>query len=277
MSADLNKEIKRLSNLANYKNKSKQEIEKDAAVNLVVREFKNSPAFKCDVDADAETKKKIEDRLKEEQSSMLDRFKGYLNDFKIESSSDIDTLKSLVFVEMLEIRIQKLINEFSVAGTFPSDKVTQQLINLQNQKSSLKIKLGIDSTDEKKDDLTILEQAEERFQKHYEENMNEFDLTVPLICPKCNHEHIFHHLMRKRVKDFDTIKHPFFLGKWFVNVPVIRFVKEGILTKEQAAEILCNASDNEQSLQAFTVEYCSDMIDFCLEKWGEIFSVNKVN
>lgn len=272
MNPDLKKEIKRLSNLVNYKDKSFDELKSIASINLITKDFKNSPAFQYDGND-----KDVIKRLKEEQNLMLDRFKGYLNDYKIDKPSDLDTLKSLVFVEMLEIRIQKLINEFSFNGQFPSDKVTQQLISLQNQKASLKLKLGIDVKDEKKDELTVLEQWEDRALAWFEANENECDLTVPLICPKCNHEHVFHHLMRKRVKDFDIVKHPFYLGKWFVNVPVIKFVKEGILTKEQATEILCNASDNDQALQAFTVEYCSDMIDFCIENWGEITSVNKVS
>lgn len=269
MNPDLKKEIKRLSNLVNYKDKSFEELKSIASINLITKDFKNSPAFQYDGND-----KDVIKRLKEEQNLMLDRFKGYLNDYKIDKPSDLDTLKSLVFVEMLEIRIQKLINEFSFNGQFPSDKVTQQLISLQNQKASLKLKLGIDVKKEAQSELSKLEQLETRFKKYIEENRYEFTLDVPMICEKCNHEAKYNYLLRKRVKDFDAIKNPWYVGRFFFNYEIIKDAKDGKITKSDAWRYMSSCALGEDFKDtAFGKEYCEDYINWCIENWGLITSL----
>lgn len=270
MSLDIDNETKRLKNLRNYKDKSEDELREIAKINLIVKEFKNSPIFLYDGED-----KGIKKRLEDEKNIAIEKFKNYLTEYKIESASDIDTLKSLVFTEILELRVQRELNEASIKGQFPSPKTTENLLDLQNQKLSLKVKLGIDKTEVKDTELTQLEKLEKRFERYIEENRNEFTLDVPLICEKCNHEAKYSFLLRRRVKDFDAIKHPWFIGRWFFNLPIIKFVKEGVLTKDQAAEILSNASENIETQSAFSKQYCSDMIDYMIDHWAEIVNYRK--
>ena len=48
--------------------------------------------------------------------------------------------------------------------------------------------------------------------------------------------------MRKRVKDFDVLKHPFLSGRFLYNVEIIKDVEEEKITKEQAARYLKTSS-----------------------------------
>lgn len=77
-------------------------------------------------------------------------------------------------------------------------------------------------------------------------------------------------LLRRRVKNFDNIQHPWFAGRWFFNYQIILDVKEGKISKTQAWRYLCSASKGDTEKPAFSKEYCLDYIDYCLENWDEI-------
>lgn len=268
MSSDLEKEINRISNLKNYKSLNQDELQKIAKVNLKVKAFKDSAIFYYE---DQTTGKQHKNSIKEQELAE-EKFRDYITKYEFENPSDLDSLRSLIFLEILEFRFQSEINRCASENRNPADRLTAQLQDTQNQKSDLKIKLGIDKEEVTDNDLTVLKQLEKRFQTYIEENRHEFTLDVPLICEKCNHEAKYSFLLRKRVKDFDAIKHPFFAGRWFFNLPVIRFVKDGILTHEQAAEILSKASETPDIQSAFSKEYCTDYINYCLDHWAEITS-----
>lgn len=230
MDRDLNKEIKRISNLGYMKDKGPEFLEKQARINLQIREFKSNPIFSEEKD----------------QSIAEEKFKYYLNNFEIESLADIDTLKSLIFNEVLEYKIQQSINANFEKNFDPSDKLTKQLTDIQNQKLSLKVKLGIDLKEAKENELNKLEVLKKRFEKHINENRHEFTIACP--CGKLM-------LLRRRVKDFECFNHPWFSGRWYFNYEIMKDVKNKKISKEQAAK------------------YCKtsiDYIDYCLDHWSEI-------
>lgn len=254
MANDIEKEIKRLKNLKNYKSFSDEELSPIAHINLIKREFKSNPIF-----SDANEQKMAEDK-----------FRNYLENNEIENSSDIDTLKSLVFNEVFETRLQGELNKLDADGKYPPDKLIKSLVDVQNQKSSLKIKLGIDKKEEEKDDLSALQLLQKRVHKHIQENKNEFTLYLPWTCEKCGHKDIESYLIYKRVKDFKAIKHPWFVGRFLFNYELIKDVKDGKISKEDATRYLMCAGQGGRYKPQEDKEYCVDYINYCLENWAEI-------
>lgn len=251
--ADLNKEINRIKNLKNN-NFSESEILKIAKNNLRNREFKANPLF----------------NTPEEQKNAEEKFKNYLQNNIIESENDIDVLRSLVYNEVYEQRLQKQINDATCPDPenpdkklFFSDKLTNQLTSIQNQKLDLKTKLGIGLEQKNKNELTGLQILKKRFEAYINANKHEFTIASP------SGEML---LLRRRVKDFDCIKHPFFAGRWLFNYPLFQMVKNKEITKQQAIKILQGAGADVNSKPAFCDNYCEDYIDYCLKHLKEITS-----
>ena len=245
MDSDLNKELNRLKGLKGNKEKSVEEIQRQANVNIKVRQFRNNPLFT----------NSIENKLSE------DKFRAYLQTNELESMGEIDTLRSLIYNEIFELRIQKQLNKLHEEDKVPSDKLTKQLTDIQNQKLSVKVKLGISNEDEKKDELTGLQILKKRFKNYINAHRSEFSV----VCP---HGQIM--LLRKRVKNFDSMKHPFFAGRWLFNYEILKDVKDGKLTKQDAWRYLSCTSEGGNYKPAFDKEYCTDYIEYCLNHWAEI-------
>jgi hypothetical protein len=243
--SQLEQEIKRLKNLKNSKTMTDEQFARSARVNLHVRDFKASGMFD-DV---------------EEQKLAGEKFKSYLTNHELESSSELDTLKSLVFNEVFEVRLQKELNKLFKEKKYPPDRLTKQLTDIQNQKLELKVRLGIDSEKQEENELSGLQMLMKKFDKYVNAHRNEFTLTCP-------HGSLM--LVRKRVTDFDSMPHPWFAGRWFFNYEILKDVKDGKLSKEDAWRYLCCASQGGEYKPAFDKKYCTDYIDYCLEHWAEI-------
>ena len=267
MSAELNAEIKRLSNLKQNKDVSTDDLMPIAKLNLVMREFKSNPMFDTTTPDGAK-----------EQELADTRFKSYLESSELESTSDIDTLKSLIFNEILEKRIQKRLNDLAKEDKNPPEKLIKSLVDVQNQKNSIKIKLGIDSKEDEKDELSALQLLQKRVKKHILENKNEFTVWLPWTCEKCGHEDIESYLLYKQVKDFKTMKHSFFIGRYLANVEIIRDVKEGKITKEDAIRYLwCSGQGSHYKLPAADKKWCTDYISWLIENWTMLIDMLKKN
>ena len=143
----------------------------------------------------------------------------------------------LTYEEILLKRVRDDINAVSADenNKFISDKQIQSLHAIEDRVEQLKLKLGISKINEKKDDLTALEEMQEKFRIYQEFNRNEFELMVPQICKKCGHEDVSMYLLRRRVKDFDVLRHPALSGRWLWNHEIFKDLEEGKITKEQAA------------------------------------------
>jgi len=255
----LEREIARLSNLKQNKDKSPEELEPTARINIAVREFKGNPLF----DIESENGKK-EQKLAEE------RFHKYLYDNELESMSDLDTLRSLVFNEIFEQRIQTELNKLSSTGKYPPDKLIKSLVDVQNQKASLKVKLGIDKAEEEKDDLSALQLLEKRVQKHVNENKNEHTCWIPWTCKKCGEKDIESYLFYWKIKDFKAIKHPWYVGRFLFNYEIIKDVKDKKMTAEDATRYLMCAGQGGEYNPEEDKKYCTDYLKYCIENWTEI-------
>lgn len=246
----LEAEVKRLKNLKNYKDMTEDQFIRVAKVNLHVRAFKSLNMFD-----DSSDEGKKEQQLAEE------RFKSYLMNNELESDSELDTLRSLVYNEVFEVRLQKELNKLAKEQKYPPDRLTKQLTDIQTQKLDLKLRLGLDSEKKEESELSGLQILMKKFDRHANAHRNEFTITCP-------HGTLL--LVRKKVLDFDVMPHPWFAGRWFFNYPLFSKVKEGKISKEDAWEIMCGASQGADYKPAFSKKYCTDYIDYCLEHWAEI-------
>lgn len=242
---DVKKEINKLQKLVQYKDVSEALLEKQAQKNITLRELTSSGNF---ID---ETEKK--------QAKIC--FEKYIETNEFESFSDLSTLSMLVYNEILINRIQKTINECTTKDgkSFISDKLIKSLHDAENQVLSLKSKLGIDK-EKKEDDFTVLQTLKKRFHKYINENKHEFTLSVPFQCSACKKDDVKLVLLRRRVKDFDVMNHPFFAGRFYYNEEIIKDVKKGVITSEQAARYLKTSVD---------------YIKWCIENEGKILDTEK--
>jgi len=213
LSGDVNKEIKRVSNLVQYKDASKATIEKVATLNLWKRQIDIESKFT--VEADKVLAKKL--------------FDDYLANYEFDSFSDLNTLSDLIFEEVLKTNLQKDINKVLADETskYIPEKSIKSLQDVEDRVLKFKSALGINKEDKGQDDLTALQMLQKRFDKYINFNRNEFTM----VCGSCGQPT----LIRRRVKDFDVLKHPFFCGRFYYNSRGMSLVKEGIWTREQYA------------------------------------------
>lgn len=258
----LENEVKRIKNLINYKNLSNDELEKVAKINLQVKEFNTEPLFDI-----------TNEEGKKEQELAEKKFKAYLQKHILESSSEIDTLRSLIYTEILESRIQKELNRISCEKKSPSEKLTTQLTDIQDQKIELKVRLGIDKEEKGKDELTGFQMLLKRGDKYVQDHREEFTWWLSYTCKKCGHKDCESYLIARPVKDFVMIKHPWFAGRFLFNYEILKDVHDGILSKENAWRyILCAGEGLDYQIPDKMKEYCTDYINYCLDNWNEIVS-----
>jgi len=220
---NIEKEIKRLSNLRQNKNKELFELENQARINVWKKQLN------------------IEDRFSENKEKKLANslLENYLQNFMFEDYNEILLLGDLIYDEILLIRSKDAINKVfdDENNRCVPTKSIEILHQIEDKILDKKIKLGIVKSKDK-DDLTALEALQKKFEVYIPFNRNEFTLWLKSTCSKCQHEEVHSYLLRRRVKDFDFLKHPAFSGRFLYNYAIFDDVKKGLITKEQAASYL---------------------------------------
>jgi len=224
MSNKIQKEYNRLCNLKQNQGKTEPELAKlytDAQINVAKRQVKADEKF-------LDTK---------EQASALKLFEHYVGTYEFEAFTDLCTLNTLIYEEILLMRVQNHINELYKAkkDTYLSKSDREALHSIEDRILELKVKLGIDRDGKTKDDLSALQLLTKRFDKYINANKHEFTIA----CGECGKLL----LLRKRVKDFDCIVHPHFSGRFWYNKEAMQLVKDGILSKAQYAKIFVTSVD----------------------------------
>ena len=264
MNRELENEIKRISNLKNFKHLPPEEIEKKALLQLRLREFEKNHEF----------------LNKNEEKVAKSLFLNYLENYEFDNISDLSTLGDLIVNEIQLKRIETAITDYykNLAEKnkdkkdkyiYIPDKLLKSKQDLENHILDLKLRLGIDKDKEdKEDELTALQTLQIRFNKYIQAHKHEFTT----VCPSCGKILLF----RKRVKDFDSLPHSWFVGRWFFNYEILKDVKENKLSKEDAWRYMVCASQGGNYKPAFSKKYCTDYIDYCLKNWNEITKHFKV-
>ncbi len=151
--------------------------------------------------------------------ALLDR---YLQDFVIESVSDINTLKEIIYFEIVQFRIQDKLNDMYTDDTKRVDFSTLDVIH-KNSEVIIKLKatLGLKSDLEKLDDFSALENLKRRFKKWREENQG----SRYIKCPHC----IKPVLLKIRTEAWEAQQHPFFQDNFLCNRPLLESLGKTIL------------------------------------------------
>jgi DNA-directed RNA polymerase subunit RPC12/RpoP len=161
----------------------------------------------------------------------------YLDDYSIETISDKNTLKEVIYLEIVQQRLQEKLNEF-YAGD--AKAVPLQLVELihKNSEAILKLKFSLGLSKEKetkKSGLDVLGELKKRFAIWRSENQG----SRTLSCPHCGKMI----MLKIRTDAWKAQKHPFFQDRILTNKHLLELYKKGTLTKKDVAKVLECASD----------------------------------
>lgn len=144
---------------------------------------------------------------RKQAKSLLSR---YLHDFIIESVSDINTLKEIIYLEIVQFHLHDKLSDMYSSDTKIMNFSTLDIIH-KNSDAILKLKatLGLKKEQERLDDYSSLELLKKRFKRWGEENQG----SRYLKCPHC----IKPILLKIRTEAWEALKHPFFQDNFLCN------------------------------------------------------------
>jgi len=157
-------------------------------------------------------------------------FKAYKSLNHIDRPSDIEDLKSLIFNEILQRRMQIKLGVFEKKKEFPDKYMIDTFNSIQGQILNLKQKLGL--LEQKKDGnfLNYIELVLKKFRIWKEENLDGRKVT----CCWCG-KVLF---LNIKTDKYDVIKHPMFKGKILYNEHAFKLLQEGKIDKLDVAKII---------------------------------------
>ena len=170
----------------------------------------------------------------------------YLGDFSIETIADKNTLKQMIYFEVIQFRLQTKLNE-----TYKRDQVVpaSSLRTLhENSKTikELKDSLGLNKT--KGEQATDVYQKIQLMKKQFKVWMGENQASRQLVCPNCKQMV----MLKIRTDVWDAQKHPFFKDRILGNVALVKLYLNNTITKQQVASVL---------------EVSPDYVDWLITKW----------
>jgi len=192
-------------------------------------------------DSDLDITRRFVDR--EEQTLAKDLLKKYCKDYVIETISDKNTLKQLIYLEVIQNRLETSMNQLHTENKAVPLQIMDSLHKNIDEIIVLKETLGITKKN-KEQDVNPIEILKKKFKKWRENNQG----SRTLVCPHCSKMI----LLKIRTEVWEAQKHPFFKDKILANVGLVKLYKEGKLNKEDVALIL---------------ECSPDYIDWLIPKW----------
>jgi len=223
-----------LSNLVSFKGKSEKYILSRA------RDILHKERFGVDMTT------MFTDRKEVRRSREL--LEKYLDDYTIESISDKNTLKEVIYLEIVQQRLQEKLNEYYKKD---SKAVPIQLVEIIHKNSTailaLKSVLGLNREKEKSSSINALAALKIRFKQWLKENQG----SRTLVCP---HENCGKMIMLKINTDaWEAQKHPFFKDRILANKHLVHLFMNKVITVQDVAQIL-GASP--------------DYVDWLVERWS---------
>ena len=230
---DLNRieiEYSKIKNLRQYKNFSEEDLKRVA--------YNRAVEYQIDVDTlfvNAEDKKSAKVLVRK-----------YLDDYTPETVSDINTLRSILFLEVLNGRLQDELNSAKEENHDMNLKTVETIHKNLNQILVLKGSLGL-TKDKKSGNIKSLDQKISLMRKQFKVWMDNNQASREAVCPYCGQQF----LLRIRMEHWEEQKHPFFKDRILYNKPLVDLYLQKIITREKLAEIL---------------ECSPDYIDWVIEK-----------
>lgn len=179
--------------------------------------------------------KEIVNKFKgEEKKQALSLLEKYLKDYSIESVSDVNTLKEILFYEIIQYRLQDKLNDFAESKTIPI-----QLVNVMHENSDaiikLKNSLGLFADKEKKTEYDVLKHLKRRFQVWLDENQ----ASRTLVCPHCSKMI----LLKMKTDIWESQKHPYFYDRVIYNKVLFQLYHDKKINKKDLAGVLETSED----------------------------------
>ena len=157
----------------------------------------------------------------------------YLSDFTIETISDKNTLVQIIYLEVIQGRLQAIINKmYADKDVLPLQMLDSLHKNL-TEITNLKTQLGISRQKlegDKKSAVDLLDLLKKKFQRYREQNQ----LSRNMVCPHCGQMC----LLKIRTDKYDIAAHPFFKDRILCNPHLIKLYKAGKLTQDDVSNVL---------------------------------------
>lgn len=170
----------------------------------------------------------------------------YLADYIIETVSDKNTLKQLIYLETLHIRLSDTLNTFKTEDKIPPPQLIDALHKNVTHITTLKNQLQLIKPKDSKAEsgFKYLMDLKKKFEKWREENQG----SRTLVCPHCGK------LVMLKIKTdkWDAQKHPFFQDRMLTNKHLLKLYELGTITRRDVALVL---------------ETSDDYVDFILAKY----------
>jgi ribosomal protein L37AE/L43A len=175
---------------------------------------------------------------KDEKKEAKQLLLKYLNTYSIQTVSEQNTLKQLVFLEVFNNRLQRELNNYYKEQQPAPPKTVESLHSNLYQISSLKDKLGL-SIDKKEKAVSEGYSLIDTLMKKYKIWRDENQGSRTLVCPHCGKMT----LLKIRMDIWETQKHPFFKDRILANPHLMEMYKNGKITKHDVAKVLQTSLD----------------------------------
>lgn len=167
-----------------------------------------------------------------ERKIAKDLLQKYLNDYAIETISERNTLQEIIYLEVLQIRLQEKLNDFYEKD---SKALPLNVIEIVHKNSDaiirLKTTLGLNKSKDKKNAYDVLEHLQRRFKIWLEQNQ----ASRTIKCPHCS-KFIF---LKMRTEAWEAQKHPFFRDNMIYNKALFaKFGQNVMIDKDFIASVL---------------------------------------
>ena len=173
---------------------------------------------------------------KKESKMAHDLMKKYTEDYNIETQSDKNLLKQLIFFEVNQTRLQEKMNDAFKSGRKISSQMEDMIIKNSNQVLTLKEKLGLNKDQQDAgDSFKALSLLEKKAAKWRENNQG----SRTAVCPYCGQMVMF----KIRTDKWEVSKHPFFKDRILTNKHLLKLYQEGKIDKIDICKILDCSED----------------------------------
>lgn len=226
----LNKLFKRARTLKQYKKYTDDELLK-----LVKARYESKAKDKLIV-KDLDIKNMFVNKDETEDAEKL--LKKYVNTYSIETVSERESLKQLIFLEVFNIRLQRELNTCHESQQPSPPKTIEALHSNLNQISALKEKIGLCASKKDKninEGYAVFETLKKKWKIWREENQG----SRTLSCPHCGKMT----LLKIRTDIWEALKHPYFKDRVLANDHLMELYKTNKITKNDIALILGTSID----------------------------------
>ena len=174
---------------------------------------------------------------KDERKSAVILARKYLKDYAFEYTSDKNILRQLIYLEIINIRIQNSLNEFYKDANAVPQQMVDSLHKNVMQITALRETLGLvkDGKEEAQTGLSTIDVLKKKFKKWREENQG----SRTLVCPECSKMV----MLKIRTEAWEACKHPFFRDRFLTNDHLIHMFQTGKITREDVAKVLGTSPD----------------------------------